>query len=625
MKQVLKKNACRYISAVSQEESFMRKFFILVLLVAFGMFAAGCDSDTKKLKAVTKGEKLAETTIQQTGGSKSSEEITSGSSVVSADEPQSAAPAGQSWGSQTPSKEVAEQIKKVNDFFLENNANAPAKLPLDIEWKSATYHLGALEAFKATGDPEYYEYTLNWAENWGYDINYGQNTSYLDNAAAMLAYTELHSIYSADRKLADSIRNADFTLTKGSLNYSWIDEIYMASSGYQYLADVTGTEAYADLDFSSYKKWRATLFNEDEGLWYRDKKFIYDPSASYISDEATPNVTPNGKPVFWSRGNAWVYVSLARNLRIMDPSDDAYDVYKADFISMSGALAACQRSDGTFNANLGDPDHLGGVEITGTGGFWFGMCTGLELGLLDPEIYLPVVDKIYEGITGLAVASNGRLGYCQPVGSAPAAAKSSDTNMFGVGLYMMGASAYMRICSDYEPPEALMTDSLIVLENQWKNASDPQRQYKLEKGYLTAKDIELAVSSAKTDYPENTASNLFNGVYTWSLKGASWVGGGLKSNPVSADITLKTPVTVNQIAWTTKEARSYKIIISVSSDGENYTSVVDTTQTETPGARLYKRSFDPVKNVKYIRLTVTGIWGNAVDWATINELYIYPA
>ena len=238
---------------------------------------------------------------------------------------------------------------------------------------------------------------------------------------------------------------------------------------------------------------------------------------------------------------------------------------------------------------------------------------------------LPVVDKIYEGITGLAVASNGRLGYCQPVGSAPATAKSSDTNMFGVGLYMMGASAYMRICSDYEPPEALMTDSLIVLENQWKNASDPQRQYKLEKGYLTAKDIELAVSSAKTDYPENTASNLFNGVYTWSLKGASWVGGGLKSNPVSADITLKTPVTVNQIAWTTKEARSYKIIISVSSDGENYTSVVDTTQTETPGARLYKRSFDPVKNVKYIRLTVTGIWGNAVDWATINELYIYPA
>lgn len=248
------------------------------------------------------------------------------------------------------------------------------------------------------------------------------------------------------------------------------------------------------------------------------------------------------------------------------------------------------------------------MEITGTGGFWFGMCTGLELGLLDPEIYLPVVDKIYEGITGLAVASNGRLGYCRL--SAPRRPRQNPAIRYvRRRLYMMGASAYMRICSDYEPPEALMTDSLIVLENQWKNASDPQRQYKLEKGYLTAKDIELAVSSAKTDYPENTASNLFNGVYTWSLKGASWVGGGLKSNPVSADITLKTPVTVNQIAWTTKEARSYKIIISVSSDGENYTSVVDTTQTETPGARLYKRSFDPVKNVKYIRLTVTGDMG----------------
>ncbi len=147
----------------------------------------------------------------------------------------------------------------------------------------------------------------------------------------------------------------------------------------------------------------------------------------------------------------------------------------------------------------------------------------------------------------------------------------------------------------------------------------------LDDGFLTADDIESAVSSAKTDYPENTADNLFNGLYEWQLKGVAWVGGGLKTEPVSADITLKTPATINKIALTPRSARPYKMIISLSSDGENYTPVVDTTQAEFTGAELYKWTFDPVENVKYIRLTVTGLWGKEIDWVTINELYIYPA
>lgn len=146
----------------------------------------------------------------------------------------------------------------------------------------------------------------------------------------------------------------------------------------------------------------------------------------------------------------------------------------------------------------------------------------------------------------------------------------------------------------------------------------------LDDGYLTSDDIESAVSSAKVDYPENTADNLFNGLYEWQLKGVAWVGKGLKTEPVCADITLKNPTAINKIALVPRQSRPYKMIISVSSDGENYTTVVDTTQETFNGAELYKWTFDTVENVKYIRLTVTGIWGNETDWVTINELYIYP-
>lgn len=193
----------------------MEKLLIATLFIAFSICMTGC-GENEQLSASNEKVNISQT--PETSAVPTSE---------------------RAWRAAASSKEVANQIKKVNTFFLTSNNAAPAKLPLDMEWKSATYHLGALEAFKATGDPAYYEYTLNWAENWGYDINYGQNTAYLDNAASMLVYTELHNIYPADRKLADSIRNADFTATKGVLNYSWIDEIYMVSSGYQYLARVT--------------------------------------------------------------------------------------------------------------------------------------------------------------------------------------------------------------------------------------------------------------------------------------------------------------------------------------------------------------------------------------------------
>jgi len=307
----------------------------------------------------------------------------------------------------------------------------------------------------------------------------------------------------------------------------------------------------------------------------------------------------------------------------MNSSGKAYETYRSDFIKMSEALSNCQREDGFWNANLGDNQHLAGRETSGTCGFWFGLCTGIELGILDREVYQPVADKIYAGISQYAVNKDGMLGYCQPVGSSPAAAKQSDTNMFGVGLYLMGASAYMRICEDYSE-KALVTSELSELEDKYASLKNSDRPWMLEKGYLSASDIESAKSTAKPDYPENTAANLFNGKYRYETKGASWVGGGLNSSPVVADIALKNAVAVQMLALTARDARPYKMKIELSADGVNYVTVADTTKEKISGAWLYKFSFDPVNNVKYIRLTVTGIWADAISWATINELFIYP-
>ena len=518
------------------------------------------------------------------------------------------------------SNDVAEFMRRISTFYLEECTSDRNNYPDYNEWKSATFQLGMLEAFKATGDIEFYRFTLEIAESYGYLVNYGIGTTLLDNAASMLVYTELDAITHDQRKLEDSIRNADYTLQKGSLNYSWIDEIYMVSSAYQYLAKSTGEAKYANIDYNSYMKWRNTLFDETEGLWYRDSDYIFNPNTKYKSDSATPNVSPNGKKVFWSRGNAWVYVSLARNLRLMESEGRMYEQYLSDFKAMSEALVRCMDEEGFWPANLGDPDHIKGIEMTGTGAFLFGICTGIELGILDAETYLPIADTVYKCISGKAVNANGRLGYCQPIGEAPVAAKASDTNMFGVGLTLMGAASYMRLCEDYTVP-SLDTEDIVKLENELSSAEE--RAFYLEQGFLKSSAISKATSAAKKDYSENTPAKLFDGTYVYKTKGTSWVGGGLKSSNVVLDITLRDPIVFSHMAMITKSCRAYKFRVEVSTDGTAYSTVIDTTSVSYSGARLYNWSFDAVSDVKYIRLVFTGIWGTDVDWVTINELFLY--
>lgn len=537
------------------------------------------------------------------------------------DTPSTDAPVIDSFvGSDVKSEDIVGLLKTVSNFYLNDYVTNRGDYPDYNDWKSSTFQLGMLEAFKVTGDSEYYRFVVEIAEKYGYQVNFGADTDYLDLATTMLVYSDLDAILRDDAKLTDALRNADYAVRKGTLNYSWIDEIYMVSSSYQYLTARTGDPKYGKLDYDCYMRWRAKLFDTEEGLWYRDSKFIYNPNTKYVSSSSTPNVSPNGKKVFWGRGNAWVYVSLARNLRIMDKNAIGYEQYLADFKAMSEALLRTMHEDGYWRANLGDPDHYKTIEMTGTGGFWFGICVGIELGILDAEVYLPVAEKIYQCVTENVLGKTGRVGYCQPVGSAPAAASKNDTNMFGVGLTMMGAAAFMRLCEDYVSP-IIDQNTVRLMDEECRKASD--HSYYLEPGYLKSSEITKAYSAAKKDYSSNTPNNLFDGDYMYQSTGSSWVGGGLKSGNVTLDITLANAIDIRRVSFMPRSCRAYKFRIDVSEDGKEYITVTDTTKQSYPGGRHYNWDFDTVENVKYVRLVFTGIWGDPVDWVTITELFLY--
>jgi rhamnogalacturonyl hydrolase YesR len=144
-----------------------------------------------------------------------------------------------------------------------------------------------------------------------------------------------------------------------------------------------------------------------------------------------------------------VYVALAEHLSIMDKENPAYKTYLYDFKMMSASLAERQREDGFWNVNLSDSIVGNGKETTGTSGFLYGLSVGIKLGLLNKKTYLPIAQKAYEGLTEYALQENGLVGYCQPIGTDPSdyseALSERSTNSFGVGLYLLGVTAYSDI------------------------------------------------------------------------------------------------------------------------------------------------------------------------------------
>lgn len=95
------------------------------------------------------------------------------------------------------------------------------------------------------------------------------------------------------------------------------------------------------------------LYNPEDAFWWRDKN--WNSQDSYV----------NGKPVYWSRGNGWVYAALVRVMNELPETSPYHAFYKADFLAMSASLLACQREDGFWNPDLINDQHYGGKETSG--------------------------------------------------------------------------------------------------------------------------------------------------------------------------------------------------------------------------------------------------------------------
>ncbi|MDC7676148.1 glycoside hydrolase family 88/105 protein [Asticcacaulis machinosus] len=209
--------------------------------------------------------------------------------------------------------------------------------------------------------------------------------------------------------------------------WCWSDALFMAPATWLELSKVTGDPKYADYAKREFIATTDLLYDTQEHLYYRDSRFI-------------GRQGPNGEKVFWSRGDGWVFAGLARMIPLLPEGDAERVRMETIFKEMAAKLKTIQKADGYWSPSLLSDPATSLPETSGTGFFTYGFAWGIKAGLLDAKEYEPVVRKGW-GALVRAVHPNGKLGWVQPVSDQPESVAYDDTQYYGVGAFLLAATA----------------------------------------------------------------------------------------------------------------------------------------------------------------------------------------
>ena len=287
-------------------------------------------------------------------------------------------------------KEIMEVAHRTNNYFMAKYSDPTLdtfvkRVRTSNLWTRAVYYEGLMALYEIDPQQKYLDYTDRWADYHKWQARSGETNDNADNQCCMQVYIDRYVQSGGKKNLSHVKANLDHQIASNRVSYwTWIDAIQMAMPIYAKYAKVSGEKKYLDYAMNSYKWTRDTLagglFNEKEGLWWRDKEYV------------PPYKETDGSNCYWSRGNGWVYAALVRVMETLPTNDKNYQYLKKDFINMSKALLKCQREDGYWNVSLVCPANYGGPEMTGTGLFLYGMAWGVRQGILPAATYQKAMD-----------------------------------------------------------------------------------------------------------------------------------------------------------------------------------------------------------------------------------------
>ncbi len=358
-----------------------------------------------------------------------------------------------SMQAQTASQaDVLDALRRTNDYFMAKwpdptQATFVRKSRPSHLWTRAVYYEGLMSLYGIDPQQRYIDYVDQWANFHNWTPRNGIQTRDADDQCCSQTYLERFMMTGDSTMLRPTLANLQGQMAEPKIGYwTWIDAIQMAMPVYAQMYKITGDRTYLDHAMKMYRWSRnecgGGLYNEKDGLWWRDADFV------------PPYAEADGNDCYWSRGNGWVVAALCRVMDQLSPKDKAYKELKKDYLAMCRVLAKCQREDGFWNVSLESPTTFGGKETSGTALFAYAIAWGLRKGFLKASLYRPIVDKAVSAMLTDAVHPDGFLGWMQGTGKEPkdgqplSYEKIPDFEDYGLGCFLLCGVEYYKLLSE---------------------------------------------------------------------------------------------------------------------------------------------------------------------------------
>ncbi|MBV6654190.1 MAG: GH92 family glycosyl hydrolase, partial [Mameliella sp.] len=294
-------------------------------------------------------------------------------------------------------------------------------------WNAATFYAGLWQLYDETEHQPFFRHMVKWGERERFTpLKYDPDIA--NNHLAPYTWMQLYKTTNNEAYLKPSLLELDSFMQipyEGKTKWWWCDALFMAPPTFALASEITGDPKY--LDFM-HEKWSETtdeLLDPSTGLFYRDKKYIFNPK-----DEKTHS--KSGGKVFWSRGNGWVMGGIAGVLQHLPEEDPRRSYYIELLQKMAEGIKPLQGADGLWRVSLMDAENYPLPETSGTALFCYALAYGIRNGHIDENTYRPVMEKAWEGLLK-HIRPDGSLGNVQRVGHAPEAIDPNHTEPFGWG------------------------------------------------------------------------------------------------------------------------------------------------------------------------------------------------
>lgn len=213
--------------------------------------------------------------------------------------------------------------------------------------------------------------------------------------------------------------------------WCWADAIFMAPPSWALATQISGDPRYADYAASETRDVIEYLQDPETGLLFRDSRYF-------------ELRTPNDKPVFWSRGNGWVFAGLARFIDTLPEDHPEMPLMRETYKTLADQLVSIQREDGYWPTSLMDAEYLTNPETSGTAFFGFGLAWGLNNGTLEGEKYEMARDKAWDAMR-LATTTSGKVGWVQQIGKDPQSTERETSQLYATGGMLLFAAEMLAV------------------------------------------------------------------------------------------------------------------------------------------------------------------------------------